>query len=117
MIVLVFQPADYRPEVRLFNGPPSRLLLQEAVGSDFEVVPGFDSIAHGRAFYPCVALCHSDGERQQLPMNSWASALWHVALMRRGFAGLRRSDGTIADWLVGNVAVLYREEDARIEFI
>jgi hypothetical protein len=113
MIVLVFGPSDYRPEVRLFDGPPSRQSLQDVVGSDIEVIPGFDSIVHDRAFYPCVAFCDSDGERHHLPINNWASALWHSALLRQGREGLRRPDGSIADWLVGTEVVVYREEDAR----
>jgi hypothetical protein len=40
-------------------------------------------------------------------MNAWASALWHAALKREGYErGLRREDGTVADWLNGSVVVV-----------
>jgi hypothetical protein len=42
-----------------------------------------------------------------LPINNWATTLWHMALKREGYdRGLRREDGTIADWLNGSVVVV-----------
>jgi hypothetical protein len=115
MIVLVYLPSDYRPQVHSFDDPPSRQALRDLVEGDIEPVPGFNIIAHGRAFYPCVAFRDKRGKRHQLPTNNWATALWHSALMRQGGKGLRQPDGTISDWLVGNVAIVYREEDARTD--
>jgi hypothetical protein len=51
-------------------------------------------------------------ERRGAPINCWATSLWHMALLRKGWDGLRKQDGTIADWLSGNVAVVYREQDS-----
>src|SRR5262249_57737977 len=51
--------------------------------------------------------CSQSGQ----PVNAWATALWHIALKREGYdRGLRRTDGTIIDWLVGNVAVAARRK-------
>ena len=45
------------------------------------------------------------------PINAWATALWHAALKREGYdRGLRRPDGTIIDWLAGNVVVICSTE-------
>jgi hypothetical protein len=53
-------------------------------------------------------LLHRDAKRNGLPINVWATALWHTALKRNGFErGLRREDEAIADWLNGNVVVVY----------
>jgi len=46
-----------------------------------------------------------------LPLNAWATALWHSALRRQGYQrGLRREDGTVADRLIGNVIVVFQEK-------
>jgi hypothetical protein len=112
MIVLVYTPTDFRPDVRVFDAPPSQAVLEQIVGGEIEALPDFDIIEHNRAFYQCVALCDSDAERRGSPLNSWATSLWHIALLRKGSEGLRRQDGTIADWLSGNVAVVYRQDAA-----
>ena len=46
-----------------------------------------------------------------MPLNAWATALWHSALRRHGYErGLRREDGTVADRLIGNVVVAFEEK-------
>ena len=106
MELLVFYPSDTRPKKRYFDGPVS-LGMQQAVGEDPEVVPGFTSILHEGMIYPCVAYCDREAKRNGSLMNAWASALWHAALKREGYErGLRREDGTVADWLNGSVVVV-----------
>ena len=111
MIVLVYQPTDYRPQVHSFDESPSREALQQLIDGDIEPVPGFNSITHRRAIYSCVAFHDKAGKVRQLPTNTWATALWHSALKRQGYDGLRGPDGVVSDWLAGNVAVVYREDD------
>ena len=49
-----------------------------------------------------------------MPLNAWATALWHSSLRHQGYErGLRREDGTIADRLVGNVVVIFEEKASR----
>ena len=74
-----------------------------------EVVPGFTSILHNGIIQRCVAYYDKGGKQNGRPINSWATALWHMALKREGYEqGLWRTDGTIADWLTGNVVVVCR---------
>jgi hypothetical protein len=108
MELLVFSPFDAHPTSHHFDGPLS-VALQQALGGDAEVVPGFTSILHNGIIHRCVAYNDKGGKQNSRPINSWAAALWHMALKRAGCEqGLRRSDGTIADWLTGNVAVVFR---------
>jgi hypothetical protein len=56
----------------------------------------------------CIAYCDRDAKRNGLPINTWATTLWHMSLQRAGYErGLRREDGTIADWLNGSVVVVF----------
>ena len=104
--LLVFYPSDTRPKKRHFDGPIS-LGVQQAVGENPELVPGFTSISRAGVIYLCVAYCDREAKQTSSPMNAWASALWHAALKREGYErGLRREDGTVADWLNGNVVVV-----------
>jgi hypothetical protein len=106
MEMLVFYPSDARPKKRHFDGP-APLGVQQAVGENPEPVPGFTSISQDGAIYPCVAYCDGEAKRNGSPQNAWASALWHAALKREGYErGLRREDGTVADWLNGSVVVV-----------
>jgi hypothetical protein len=106
MELLVFYPSDTRPKKRHFDGPVS-LGVQQAVGEDPELVPGFTSILHEGVIYPCIAYCDREAKRNGSAMNAWASALWHAALKREGYErGLRHEDGTVADWLNGSVVVV-----------
>ena len=110
MELLVFYPSDTRPKKRHFDGPVS-LGVQQAVGEDPELVPGFTSILHEGVIYPCIAYCDREAKRNGSAMNAWASALWHAALKREGYErGLRREDGTVADCLNGSVVVVCAEE-------
>jgi hypothetical protein len=81
--------------------------VQQAVGEKVEVVPGFTSISRHGVVHRCVAYYNPDAKRNGLPINAWATALWHTALKRDGFErGLRREDEAIADWLNGNVLLI-----------
>jgi hypothetical protein len=110
MELLVFDPCDAQPRKRNFDGPPS-LGVQQAVGENAEVVPGFTSISCDRVVHRCVAYCDRGAKQDGRPINPWATALWHTALKREGYErGLRHEDGTIADRLAGNVVVVCSEE-------
>jgi hypothetical protein len=55
----------------------------------------------------CVAYCDPGAKQNGPPINTWATTLWHMSLQRAGYErGLRREDGTIADWLNGTVVVV-----------
>ena len=85
--------------------------MQQAVGENPELVPGFTSISQEGVIYQCVAYCDREAKQKGSPMNAWASALWHAALKREGYErGLRREDGTVADWLSGSVVVVCDKE-------
>lgn len=110
MELLVFYPDDAHPQSRQFNEPLS-LALDQAIGGQVEEVPGFNSISCNGIIRRCTAYCDKNGKQDGRLMNTWATTLWHVALQRQGYErGLRRPDGTIADWLAGNVVVVCSNE-------
>jgi hypothetical protein len=107
MELLIFSPDDFHPRSRYFDGPVM-LGVQQAVGENVEVVPGFASISRHGEIHRCVAYCDRNAKNEGRPINHWATALWHTALKRDGFErGLRSEDGVIKDWLNGNVVVIY----------
>ena len=56
-------------------------------------------------------LLRQRGEAKRQSHECLASALWHAALKREGYErGLRREDGTVADWLNGSVVVVCAKE-------
>ncbi len=113
MELLVFHPGDANPKNGQFNGP-LLLALELTLGGIPEVVPGLSTISLYGMVRRCTAYCDKDAKQHGKPVNTWATSLWHLALKRQGFErGLRRSDGTIADWLAGNVAVVLDEEPGR----
>jgi hypothetical protein len=110
--LIVLTPADMaQPTRRQFSGPLSELLAS-IIGGPPEEVPGFNTISERGAIRRCKAYCNMDAKRNGLPVNSTATGLWHIALKRQGLErGLRRADGSLADWLAGNVAVVFVERE------
>lgn len=114
MLLLVYEPSDCRPQSVEVDGPPADAMLRQAVGGEIEEIPGFNSISYEGVVRRCVAFCNDQGKEYGLPLNAWATALWHSALRRHGYErGLRREDGTVADRLVGNVVIVFEEEAYR----
>ena len=109
MELLLIRPTDTHPQPRQLDGPVSlALALALMIEGPPEEVPGFTSISRQGHIRRCTAYSTENAKKNGLPVNSTATALWHAALKRQGLErGLRRSDGTIADWLVGNVVVMF----------
>ena len=115
MRLLVYEPTDCHPRSIAVDGLPADTTLRKAVGGEIEDVPCFNSISYEGVVHRCVAFCRDQGKDHGLPLNAWATALWHSALRRQGYErGLRREDGTVADRLVGNVVVVFEEKASRI---
>jgi hypothetical protein len=114
MRLLVYEPTDCHPRSLAVDGPPGDAMLRQAVGGEIEDIPGFNSISYEGVVHRCVAFCRDRGEEHGLPLNAWATALWHSALRHQGYErGLRRDDGTVADRLVGNVVIVFEEKASR----
>ena len=113
MELLLIRPTDTHPQPRQLNGPVSlALALALMIEGAPEEVPGFTSISRQGHIRRCTAYCTENAKKNGLPVNSTATALWHAALKRQGLErGLRREDGSIADWLAGNVAVVLAEAE------
>src|SRR6476469_896871 len=111
MEFLIIRPTDTHPQPRQLNGPVSlALALALMIEGSAEEVPGFTSISQQGVIRRCAAYCAENAKKNRLPVNSTATALWHAALKRQGLErGLRREDGSVADWLAGNVAVVLDE--------
>ena len=111
MRLLVYEPTDCHPRSMEVDGPPADAILRQAVGGEIEDVPCFNSISYEGVVHHCVAFCNDRGKEYGLPLNAWATALWHSALRRQGFErGLRREDGTVADRLLGSVVVVFEDK-------
>ena len=110
MELIVIKPTDMAvPEPRHFDGPLSGLLAS-TLKAPAEEVPGFNTISERGVIRRCRAFCTADAKQNGLPVNSTATGLWHIALKRQGLErGLRREDGSIADWLAGDVVVMLDE--------
>ena len=108
MELLIIRPADTQPKARQFDGPVSlALALALMIEGPPEQVPGFTTISQQGLVRRCTAYCVENAKRNGLPVNSTATALWHAALKRQGLErGLRREDGSVADWLAGDVFVV-----------
>ena len=114
MRLLVYEPTDCLPLNLAVDGPPADAMLRQAVGGEIEEIPGFNSISYEGVVRRCVAFCNDQGKEYGLPLNAWATALWHSALRRHGYErGLRREDGTVADRLIGNVVIVFDEKASR----
>src|SRR5215831_7243937 len=114
MRLLVYEPTDCLPRNIAVDGPPGDAMLRQAVGGEIEDVPGFNSISYEGVFHRCVAFCNDRGKDLGLPLNAWATALWHSSLRHQGYErGLRREDGSVADRLVGNVAIVFEDKASR----
>jgi len=113
MELLLIRPTDTHPQPRQLDGPVSlALALALMIEGPPEEVPGFTSISQQGRIRRCAAYSAENAKKNGLPVNSTATALWHAALKRQGLErGLRRPDGTIADWLAGNVAVVLAEAE------
>lgn len=107
MEFLLIRPTDAHPQRRQLDGPVSlALALALMIEGTPEEVPGFTSISQQGLLRKCTAYSAENAKKNGLPVNSTATALWHVALKRQGLErGLRREDGSVADWLAGNVVV------------
>jgi hypothetical protein len=109
MELLVIRPMDAQPRPRQFDGPVS-LALALMIAGPSEEVPGFTSIVQQGVVRKCTAYCDVNAKRNGQRVNATATALWHVALKRQGLErGLWRADGTVADWLAGDVVVVVDE--------
>jgi hypothetical protein len=114
MHLLVYEPKDCQPRSIVVDGPPGDAMLRQAVGGEIEDIPGFNSISYEGVVHRCVAFCNDRGKEYGLPLNAWATALWHSALRHQGYErGLRRQDGTVADRLVGNIVIVFEERASR----
>jgi hypothetical protein len=108
IIELIVFSSEYmvQPKLRQFDGPVSLALALMITGSA-EKVPGFNTISDHGVVRSCTAYCDTNAKHDGKRINSTATGLWHVALKRDGLErGLRREDGSIADWLAGDVVVV-----------
>jgi hypothetical protein len=114
MELLIIRPVDAQANPRQLNGPVSlALALALMIEGSTEKVPGFTSISRQGVIRRCTAYCAANAKVTGMEVNSTATALWHIALKREGLdRGLRRSDGSIADWLAGNVVVVLDEPES-----
>ena len=108
--LIIFSPDEMaQPTSRLFDGPVS-LALASLIQCPTEEVPGFTSISQHGVIRRCIAYCNVNAKRDGQRVNSTATGLWHIALKRQGLErGLRPADGTIADWVAGDVLVVLAE--------
>ncbi len=102
--LLTILPGQQEPLSRALERPPTLAQLQEAVGGYIEQIPGFTTVDGAR----CLAFCNEYGKQQKLAINLRATRLWHLALPA---PGLLAEDGSLADILVGPIAVVLGDDE------
>jgi hypothetical protein len=91
---------------------PTLPVLKAAIGGGYlELIPRFTSIEHQGELCNCVAFCDEDGKMKDLPVNERATILWHQALQRTGHPGLLMPMGRLADYLVGQIAIVIGDDE------
>lgn len=77
--------------------------LTAAVGGYIEQVPFFTQYQYNPGLKPvkCVAFCNEEGKLLGLPHNAIATHIWHSQM----------PDGAKTDVLVGDVAVVFGDEE------
>jgi hypothetical protein len=107
--MITIRPGNDTPSVMQFSRAPTLGEIQNAVGGDIEVVPGFKTIVYCGVVMDCVAFCIEHGKLSGLPINLRATVEWEIALHRIG-TGLLKNDA-VTDWLVGPVVVLFGDKE------
>ena len=95
------------------EGAPQLETLKAGVGGGWiELIPQFDSyeVAPGEVV-SCVAFCDEEGKLKNLTTNNIATVLWDKAMRRAGGPGLLQRDGTAADYLVGQIAIVFGDDE------
>jgi hypothetical protein len=86
--------------------------LKAAIGGGYlEAIPRFNSIEYEGEVRACIAFCDEDGKRKSLPTNNRATLAWEVALRRTGHPGLLDVRGRAVDWLVGDIAIVFGDDE------
>jgi hypothetical protein len=107
--ILIYKPGAVEPEVRSFTRALDLDDLKDAIGGGYlEHVPSFDTIEHDGKLRRCVVLCDEHGKLDYRPgkpgrhlpdpPNETATALWVLALRRRGYFP--------SDYFVGQIAIV-----------
>jgi hypothetical protein len=120
--MLIYKPGATEPEIKIFRTAPTLDDLKDGIGGGFlELVPGFHSIEHDGELHRCMAFVDEEGKldyrtsgvKKNGPdqTNNFASVLWDKALRRKGHPGLIGPDGRAVDWLVGQIAVVYGDDE------
>jgi hypothetical protein len=107
--MILFRPG-HEPELRELDRPPTLEELRDGVGGDLERVLYFETIAFAGTVLNCIAFCNEHGKQDHLPINEGATAAWERAVQRSGHE-LRDKSGTLKDWLVGPVIVLFGDRE------
>jgi hypothetical protein len=108
--IVQLKPDGSRTET-VIEGPPTLDRLKDAIGGGYiEAVPLFTTFNHGDQIVNCVAFCDEDGKYKHMPINRPATALWDEALRRVSHPGLIAPDGSVADYLVGTVAIVFGDK-------
>jgi hypothetical protein len=85
-------------DVTEFNSSVPLEALNKAVAGHIELVPYFNKIEHRGEVHQCVVFCNEEGKLHKLKYNPLATALWKQCV-------------DMDDMLVGDVAVLYGDEE------
>jgi len=107
------------PETFTFIAAPSLDFLQKAVGGYIERVPLFNRILIDRKVTYCVVYCNEESKLKRQPVNRNATRLWDYALRHLSHpdgtpqfpTGLLKPSGEVSDMLVGDIVVLYGDDE------
>ena len=110
--ILTIKPGRALSTVLEFDRAASLPQLKTAIGGGhLEVVPRFNSIEYEGEVRSCIAFCDEDGKYKNLPTNNRATLAWQTALRRTGHQGLLDARGRAVDWLVGDIAIVFGDDE------
>ena len=86
---LITMKTDGSSTLTPLDEPPGLELLKDGIGGGYiEHIPGWDQFpipaSEKGGMQPCDAFCDEDGKRKQMPLNEYATALWHEMLKLGG---------------------------------
>lgn len=91
---------DGTMSTRVVSDPGVLIHLRAIVGGHIEIVPGWDHILLDGVRRSCVAFCNEEGKLLDLPINHRATDMWYGCL-----------GGPVADYLCGNIAVVWGDAE------
>lgn len=113
--MLILRPGEEAPEAIIYERRLELDDLRAGVGGYIEIVPYFNTIGYAGVVMDCIAFCNEYGKIENMRLNAQATMAWDMALKRVG-RSLLRTTGQPADYLVGNIIIIFGDKEFMEDF-